>query len=953
VQRILFYTCTLVLSLFVGTWLFVMPVHAAAPILVTTTDDSINDDASCSLREAIMAANTDSAVGGCTSGSGADTIIFTPTLPRPAIFVLSQSGVEENEAQTGDLDIIGMLVIRGDRVENNSPTIMIDGNGTDRVFEILSGAQVTMTGMTIRNGNPGAGANGGGVLVNLTARLTLTASQVISNSALNGGGLQTLGQVTMIDSSIENNQGGGIHNDGGLLTLNDVQVANNRGGYGIRNQNLAVLILNRGLVSTNQGGGIYNATATATISNTLIMSNTGGSGVYNTGIVITRLTIRQSTILSNTATSGGGLLNEGIGASAEIFASRISGNQATNAGGGLFNNGIMTVNNSTLDHNQARAGGGLHHFGGHLALTNDTISQNGASDNGGGLYNGSSAVLNAVTFAENRADGEGGNVFNDEAQLSIENSIVAHAKDGDNCVNSNGFLTSLGYNLESTQICNFTATGDLTNTDPLLGPLQDNGGPMLTHALLVGSPAIDQGATVCPATDQRGVTRPQGLACDSGAYEWAAIADLAVTASVAPPTVTVGSKVTYTLTISNLGPAPATALTLTNELPHGATFITATLFGGACAVGSVVTCTVPALAAGMPATVTIVVTAPVIAGPITNTAAIMAATLDLNVDNNRAVAVIAVAASGADLIRPGPVGNLTATAVTTQGATLTWTPAMDNVGVAGYSIYGQRDGSGQLPFLVGLVDATVTTYTVATLAPDTGYQLWVTAFDLAGNAALLTDSVPVSITTLSPPVGGVQISIEPPLPTAQDAISITVSGLHHSSCTPQYQTHQRTGDRITIQSMPSPEPFCLPAEFSWHYTIGLGLLDAGRYTVTHTVEAQVDTAVFTVTTAAPGAPIIQVDERQAHAAMVGELFQFVIKATGIPAPTYALQQAAPGMTIDPVSGQLTWTPSAVGVVTVIVQAANSRGSATYILQITVDLPNNGQHSSFLPLVVKG
>ena len=108
-----------------------------------------------------------------------------------------------------------------------------------------------------------------------------------------------------------------------------------------------------------------------------------------------------------------------------------------------------------------------------------------------------------------------------------------------------------------------------------------------------------------------------------------------------------------------------------------------------------------------------------------------------------------------------------------------------------------------------------------------------------------------------------------------------------------------------------------------------------------------------MTTAAPGAPILQVDERQAHAAMVGELFQFVVKATGTPTPTYALQQAPPGMTIDPVSGQLTWTPSAVGVVTVIVQAGNSRGSATYTLQLTVDLPNRGPYNSFLPLIVHG
>ena len=78
----------------------------------------------------------------------------------------------------------------------------------------------------------------------------------------------------------------------------------------------------------------------------------------------------------------------------------------------------------------------------------------------------------------------------------------------------------MGYNLSDDASCNLTQPTDITNTDPLLGPLADNGGATLTHVLLPGSPAIDSGDDVaCPASDQRGVSRPQGAGCDRGAVE--------------------------------------------------------------------------------------------------------------------------------------------------------------------------------------------------------------------------------------------------------------------------------------------------------------------------------------------------------------------------------------------------------------------------------------------------
>jgi hypothetical protein len=134
-------------------------------------------------------------------------------------------------------------------------------------------------------------------------------------------------------------------------------------------------------------------------------------------------------------------------------------------------------------------------------MTNSTLSENSAP-NGGGIYN----------FSGN--------------EVTLDASIVAYSPSGGNCAGDP--VIDIGYNIEDTDTCGFgPANGSMPNTDPLLGPLQDNGGPTWTHALLFNSPAIDAGDPVnCPPTDQRGVARPidgdsDGAAvCDSGAVEF-------------------------------------------------------------------------------------------------------------------------------------------------------------------------------------------------------------------------------------------------------------------------------------------------------------------------------------------------------------------------------------------------------------------------------------------------
>ena len=198
-------------------------------------------------------------------------------------------------------------------------------------------------------------------------------------------------------------------------------------------------------------------------------------------------------------------------------------------GGGMFNlSSSPSMANFTFSNNTANWGAGLYNKLGDPALVNFTFSANTASIQGGGLFveTGNPALTN-VSFSGNAASSEGGGMYNYNSHPILVNTILANSTNGGDCVNnSNSLLSATSSNNlieDSVNTCGLTngVNGNIIGSDPNLGPLANNGGFTQTFALLAGSPAIDAGTnTGCPATDQRGLARPQGLACDIGAFEF-------------------------------------------------------------------------------------------------------------------------------------------------------------------------------------------------------------------------------------------------------------------------------------------------------------------------------------------------------------------------------------------------------------------------------------------------
>ncbi len=326
-----------------------------------------------------------------------------------------------------------------------------------------------------------------------------------SSDTVSGIGIQNWGNLRMLDSIVSDQNGQGIYN-GGWLELNNIVVTRNRSNAGAGIHNEGNLILINSVVSDN-----------STVLN--MYGNCGG--IYSSNF----LSIQNSQVIRNQSTYGGGICN---GGTAEISGLNLTNNIAFEGGGILSTTGAtLTIESTTISTNTATATGGGMSIGGAVTVTNSTISGNKADSGGAGIENVGHLKLVNVTISGNATTqtvGLPSNIWNGgfaDSYVQLANTII-NGPGNAGCASETGLgFISLGHNLSSDNTCNLTSTGDLTNTNPLLGPLQLNSpGTTLTHALLGGSPAVNRGSNAyCPPIDQRGVSRPFGVICDVGAFE--------------------------------------------------------------------------------------------------------------------------------------------------------------------------------------------------------------------------------------------------------------------------------------------------------------------------------------------------------------------------------------------------------------------------------------------------
>ncbi len=533
----------------------------------------------------------------------------------------SSLSVARNSA-AGTPDFRIFAVDAGVEVKFVGLTITGGLSGTDGAG-IFNAGVVTLIDSVVSDNStylPGVWTNDGGGGIYNSGAMTLTDCTVTDNSTTSysefGGGIYNSGAMTLTGANVSDNSssipgvfasggGGGICNsNNGVLIVTASTVDNNStdglgGGICLIANSTAFLtgcsvVGNRTTGTTSGGGGVFVSTECTLSLNTSVIANNAtstdyggsGGGILNSGT----LSLMDSSVSGNytvgESSPGGGIYNSDT---VTLINSSVNNNSTTGSystGGGMDNGayGTMTLINSAVDGNSTAGtladGGGIYNqltevgkgFGS-LTLTNTTVSKNSTTGNhacGGGIFNGLALTLTDCTVSGNSASGigsYGGGIDSESDFPFCVTTSTATIIAGDTATLDPdvwGYFHSQGYNLigNADGSAGWTAT-DLLNVAPMLGPLQNNGGPTMTVALLPGSPAIDAGVAVLGiTTDQRGVSRPQGAAPDIGAYESPYVTPFD---SLAQPTITYGTAevaLSGVITSGNQIPTGSVAITL-------------------------------------------------------------------------------------------------------------------------------------------------------------------------------------------------------------------------------------------------------------------------------------------------------------------------------------------------------------------------------------------------------
>jgi hypothetical protein len=466
-----------------------------ASLLVTSAADPGAPLIAGTLRYAVNQANQDAIAGR------SDTITFDTAQMGTSTVTLLQGELT--------LDVTGAAVPVGTETIDGGGAVSVSGNNASLVFQVNSGVQAVLTGLTIRDGN--------------------NAGDIWGNNSF-GGGIFNAGTLTVSNATLSGNsasgqgdaEGGAIYNaSGGTLTVSNATLSGN---------------------STNYVAGAIENAGTLTVSNATLSGNSAGSGggaIGNGGT----LTVSSSTLRGNSAGISGGAISNG--GTLTLVSSTLSGNSATSdlgGGGGIVNGGMLTVSYSTFFGNSAGDGGGIWSQG-TLTVSSCTFSGNSATahrfpgDGGGAIFNlDGTLAVSSSTISGNSTLGIGGGIdsagaFNKFGKVTLQSTIVAgntaatgpdilnagvDAGSADNFIGDgtgSGISGGVNGNLVGSAASRF---------DPRLAPLGDFGGPTPTMALLPGSPAIGHGAPAgpgVPTTDERGFPRPSAGRVDVGAFQ--------------------------------------------------------------------------------------------------------------------------------------------------------------------------------------------------------------------------------------------------------------------------------------------------------------------------------------------------------------------------------------------------------------------------------------------------